>query len=79
MVTHMAQSGTKRSEWLRSSLSMANGSCAEVQFLTDGGVQVRNSRDPGQGTLTFTAAEWHAFLDGARKGEFDAIGRSDSQ
>lgn len=60
--------------WIKSSLSFANGNCVEVQFLTDGGVQVRNSRDPGQGVLAYTRDEWEAFLGGVRLGEFD-LGR----
>lgn len=57
--------------WFKSSLSYANGNCVEVQFLTDGGAQVRNSRHPEGGTLTFTREEWESFLGGVRLGEFD--------
>jgi hypothetical protein len=32
---------------------------------------VRNSRDPGGPTLSFTADEWTAFLAGAVESEFD--------
>lgn len=67
----MAQEATPGYGWFKSSLSFANGNCVEVQMLTDGGVQVRNSREADGGTLTFTAAEWSAFLGGAKKGEFD--------
>lgn len=58
-------------EWFKSSLSYANGNCVEVQYLTDGGVQVRNSRDRDGGTLTYTAEEWRDFIGGAKLGEFD--------
>jgi hypothetical protein len=67
----MTQSATPGNEWIKSSLSFANGNCVEVQFLTDGGVQVRSSRDRDGAVLTFTAAEWDCFLSGARNGEFD--------
>jgi Domain of unknown function (DUF397) len=60
--------------WIKSSLSFANGNCVEVQYLTDGGVQVRNSRDHSQGVLTYTAEEWRDFLGGVRNGEFDGFG-----
>lgn len=67
----MTQSATPGSGWFKSSLSFANGNCVEVQFLTDGGVQVRNSRDHAQGVLDLTAGEWDAFIGGAKNGEFD--------
>jgi hypothetical protein len=65
---------TPSNEWVKSSLSYANGNCVEVQFLTDGGVQVRNSRDRDGAVLTYTAAEWESFLGGVRLGEFDRFG-----
>jgi hypothetical protein len=61
--------------WVKSSLSFANGNCIEVADLPGGHVAVRNSRDPGP-VLRFTPDEWHAFLGGVRKGEFDGFGRS---
>jgi hypothetical protein len=70
---------TRSNEWVKSSLSFANGNCVEVQFLTDGGVQVRNSRDRDGAVLTFTAAEWDAFLGGVRLGEFDRFGDAEAQ
>jgi Domain of unknown function (DUF397) len=66
----MDQNATVRNAWFKSSLSFANGNCVEVQFLTDGGVQVRNSRKR-EDVLTFTAEEWDAFVGGAQNGEFD--------
>jgi hypothetical protein len=57
--------------WVKSSLSFSNGNCVEVAGLTDGGIGVRNSRDPEGGMLRFTPDEWRAFLGGARNGEFD--------
>ena len=59
--------------WVKSSLSFANGNCVEVQD-GKGEVRVRNSRDPGGGTLVFTPDEWQAFLGGVRTGEFDHFG-----
>jgi uncharacterized protein DUF397 len=60
--------------WVKSSLSFANGNCVEVAGLPDGGVAVRNSRDPEGLVLRFTPGEWHAFLGGVRNGEFDRFG-----
>lgn len=61
--------------WVKSSLSFANGNCVEVANLPGDTVGVRNSRDPEGPVLRFTPDEWHAFLGGARNGEFDSFGR----
>lgn len=61
--------------WVKSSLSFANGNCVEVADLPDGGVGVRNSRDPDGLVLRFTPDEWSAFLGGVRNREFDSFGR----
>ena len=63
------------SYWVKSSLSFSNGNCVEVADLPGGVVGVRNSRDPLGAILRFTPDEWHAFLGGARNGEFDRFGR----
>jgi hypothetical protein len=60
--------------WVKSSLSFANGNCVEVADLGGGNVGVRNSRDRKGPSLVFTRDEWHAFLGGARNGEFDEFG-----
>jgi hypothetical protein len=48
------------------------GACVEVAP-TDGAVAVRHSKDPLGAVLLYTASEWRAFLDGAKKGEFDYL------
>ena len=63
------------SYWVKSSLSFSNGNCVEVANLSDGRIGVRNSRDSEGPVLRFTSDEWHAFLGGARNGEFDGFGR----
>ena len=55
--------------WRKSSRSNT-GNCVEVRFCEDH-VHVRNSRDRNGAVLAFTTGEWHAFLAGARQGEFD--------
>jgi uncharacterized protein DUF397 len=61
--------------WVKSSYSgPTGGNCVEIAFLTGGGAAIRNSRDPDGAALIFTAAEWDAFLGGARDGEFGLPG-----
>lgn len=62
-------------EWMKSSLSYANGNCVEVASLPGYEIGVRNSRDVEELVLRFTPDEWHAFLGGVRNGEFDRFGR----
>ncbi|MFD0520814.1 DUF397 domain-containing protein [Paractinoplanes durhamensis] len=54
--------------------SRSNGSggnnCVEVAIL-DTGVAVRDSKDRSGPALMFTQAEWIAFVDSAKDGEFD--------
>ena len=59
--------------WFKSSDSTPSDNCVQVAFDDNdsGAVAVRNSKDPGQVTVVFTAAEWGAFLGGAKRGEFD--------
>jgi len=60
--------------WVKSSLSFSNGNCVEVAGLPGRTIGLRNSRDPEGPVLRFTPDEWHAFLGGARNGEFDGFG-----
>ena len=55
--------------YVRSSASLANGSCVEVGHCC-GDVLVRNSRDPDGPVLRFDPAEWAAFTAGVVAGEF---------
>jgi hypothetical protein len=64
------------SRWIKSSLSFSNSNCIEVARLPDGKVGVRDSKNPDAAILRFTPAEWQAFLGGARRGEFDSLGKS---
>ncbi|MFI5567099.1 DUF397 domain-containing protein [Streptomyces sp. NPDC051740] len=59
--------------WIKSRHSNAEGNCVEVALLTDGGIAMRNSRDPDGPALVYTAAELAAFLAGAKDGEFDHL------
>lgn len=59
--------------WVKSRKTEATGQCVELALLPTGGVAIRNSTDPNGPALLFTALEMDAFLDGAKKGEFDAM------
>ena len=61
--------------WRKSSFSGSgsggdHGDCVEVQP-GDGGIVMRDSKDPDGPVLTFTAAEWDAFIAGVKAHEFD--------
>jgi Domain of unknown function (DUF397) len=56
--------------WRTSSHTPDQHTCVEVARLPDGWA-VRDSKDRTGPILTFTHAEWDAFLAGARDGEFD--------
>ncbi len=57
--------------WTKSSLSAYNGNCVEVAGLTGDTIRVRDSKHPRGAVLTFTPAEWDAFIGGVHNGEFD--------
>jgi len=57
--------------WIKARRSMANGAC--VEMARDGDlIALRNSRDPNV-VLHYTRDELAAFLDGAKRGEFDHL------
>ena len=58
--------------WRKSDRSNPSGNCVECRMVALGAaVEVRDSKDPGAGSLIYTRAEWQAFIDGATRGEFD--------
>jgi hypothetical protein len=60
--------------WAKSSFSNNGGSCLEVSRTlldTKGLLLVRDSKNPDGGQLSFTPAEWTAFVKGAAAGEFN--------
>ncbi|MER0449710.1 DUF397 domain-containing protein [Streptomyces sp. Edi4] len=59
--------------WMKATASDAYNDCVEIARLPEGEVALRNSRFPAGPALIFTSSELAAFLDGARKGEFDQM------
>ena len=64
----MSQDPFAGTAWRKSTRS--NNECVEIA-ITDQVVGVRDGKDPHGPILTFTPAEWKAFIDGAQHGEFD--------
>lgn len=62
-----------RLAWTKSSWSNPDGNCVEVATLPDGGIAVRNSRDPKGPALVYTPDEIKAFVHGAKTGDFDEL------
>lgn len=58
-------------KWRKAQSSVNNGACVEVAH-ADGMVAVRDSKNPAGHVLTYTRDEWTAFLDGAKRGDFNA-------
>jgi len=56
--------------WRKSRRSGAQGECVEVAQNLPGVVAVRDSKNPTGPALVFTPAEWRAFVEGAKSGEF---------
>ena len=60
-----------RARWIKSSRSAPGcGNRVEVAFAGEA-IAVRDSANPSGPALVFTAAEWHAFVGGAKDGEFE--------
>lgn len=59
--------------WIKASASQASGACVETTSIRTDEILVRNSRDRTGPVLSFTKAEWVAFVAGVKAGEFDAI------
>lgn len=62
----------KGAVWKKGSRSNGNGgnNCVEVAMLGEG-IAVRDSKNQTGPALMFTQAEWTAFVDSAKDGEFD--------
>jgi hypothetical protein len=63
---------SETTSWVKASASASNGECAELRRHA-GMVELRDTKDRGGPVLRFTTAEFAAWLDGARTGEFDHL------
>lgn len=55
----------------RRSSFCGNGGCVEAATLPDGQIAVRDSKDLDVPQHVYTPAEWIAFVQGVKAGEFD--------
>lgn len=60
--------------WRKASASMPEGNCVQLAPLPEGGVAVRDSKDPQGPMLRITPGAWAAFASGLSAGEFDDLG-----
>ncbi len=66
-------STTDPTQWIKASASNGGSNCVEMRQHV-GAVEVRDTKQNGAGpTLRFTPAEFAAWLDGAKNGEFDHL------
>lgn len=61
----------KSAKWRKATRSGDNGDCIEVAPLSDGRVGLRDSERPELPAYVVSPSVWAAFIDGAKKGEFD--------
>jgi Domain of unknown function (DUF397) len=66
----LSKSARRNLAWHKADSSTVNGQCVEIASVA-GKIAIRDSKDPDGPVLVYTSAEFGAFLDGARNGEFD--------
>ncbi len=59
-------------DWQAATAS-GGSNCVEAGTTGDGQIMVRDSKNPAGPTLTFTRAEFAAFVAGCKDGEFDQL------
>ena len=69
----VSEMSTDPTPWIKASASGGSGQCVELRG-HNAAVEVRDTKAHGQGpTLRFSSAEFAAWLDGAKKGEFNHL------
>ena len=58
--------------WVKAQASSNHGQCIQLALAADG-IAMRDSKDPDGPILLYSRAEFRAFLDGARNGDFDGV------
>jgi hypothetical protein len=61
----------RTAQWRTATRSGEAGDCIEVAPLADGRVGLRDSEHPEKPAYVVSPSVWAAFIDGAKKGEFD--------
>ncbi|GLY19954.1 hypothetical protein Kisp01_69680 [Kineosporia sp. NBRC 101677] len=59
-------------QWQKATKSGQNGDCVEARR-QNGQIQIRDSKNPNGPILTFTQAEFAAWIEGAARGEFNHL------
>lgn len=62
----------RETAWVKASRSGASNQCVELRRNGEA-IEVRDTKDRSGPVLRFTEAEFAAWLDGAKRGEFDHL------
>jgi Domain of unknown function (DUF397) len=62
-------------KWRKSSRSYGSGSCVEVSAPSERRIAVRDSKNVQGAVLSFSPAQWSAFVAGVRSGKFGRVRR----
>lgn len=65
----MVDSDSADTPW-RTATKSGGGNCIKV-MRRDNVIMIADSKNPAGPVLSYTLQEWDAFLDGAKRGEFD--------
>jgi hypothetical protein len=55
--------------WFKSRRSSGNGACVEIAFVSEGGMAMRDSKDPDGPVIYFSTSAWRRFVAGVRSDE----------
>jgi hypothetical protein len=66
---HLTSKKLVDTSW-KTAVMSGRANCVQIAQCDDM-VMIADSKNAAGPFLSYTAQEWHAFLDGARKGEFD--------